>query len=52
MQETRLRLHLALGAARMSTRDATVVASKVTDGVVSWSPDGAALIVLAPVEQH
>jgi hypothetical protein len=28
MQETRLRLHLALGAARMSTWDATVVDSK------------------------
>ncbi|TQK05411.1 EAL domain-containing protein [Herbaspirillum sp. SJZ107] len=52
MQETRLRLHLALGAARMSTWDATVVDSKVTDGIVSWSPDGAALIGLAPVEQQ
>jgi PAS domain-containing protein len=46
-----LRLHLALGAARMSTWDATVVDSKVTDGV-SWSPDAAALIGLAPVEQQ
>ena len=52
MQETRLRLHLALGAARMSTWDATVVDSKVIDGVVWWSPDGAALIGLAPVEQQ
>jgi diguanylate cyclase (GGDEF)-like protein/PAS domain S-box-containing protein len=52
MQETRLRLHLALGAARMSIWDATVIESKVTEGVISWSPDGAALIGLSPVDQQ
>ena len=52
MQETRLRLRLALGAARMSIWDATVVDSDVTEGIVSWSADGAALIGLSPVEQQ
>jgi PAS domain-containing protein len=52
MQETRLRLHLALGAARMSTWDATVVDSRVIEGVITWSADGAALIGLPPVEQE
>jgi len=52
MQETRLRLHLALGAARMSIWDATVVGNDVTEGVIAWSPDGAALVGLTPVEQQ
>jgi diguanylate cyclase (GGDEF)-like protein/PAS domain S-box-containing protein len=52
MQETRLRLHLALGAARMSTWDATVIDSRVIEGVITWSADGAALIGLSPVEQE
>jgi GGDEF domain-containing protein len=52
MQETRLRLHLALGAARMSIWDATVVGNDVTEGVISWSPDAAGLVGLPPVEQE
>jgi len=52
MHETRLRLHLALGAARMSIWDATVVGGDITAGVVSWSADGAMLFGLAPVEQR
>ncbi|WP_229217632.1 diguanylate cyclase [Massilia forsythiae] len=52
MQETRLRLHLVLGAARMSIWDATVVGNDVTEGVITWSGDGAALIGLAPVDQQ
>jgi len=52
MQETRLRLHLALGAARMSIWDATVVGNDVTEGVISWSSDGAGLVGLTPVEQQ
>jgi diguanylate cyclase (GGDEF)-like protein/PAS domain S-box-containing protein len=52
MQETRLRLDLALGAARMSTWDATVVGNDITGGVIAWSPDGASLLGLTPVEQQ
>jgi len=51
MQEIRLRLHLALGAARMVIWDATVPGDDITEGIISWSPDGAALIGLAPIEQ-
>ena len=51
MHETRLRLQLVLGAARMSIWDATVVDGDVNHGVVTWSPDGAALVGLAPVQQ-
>jgi len=51
MHETRLRLQLVLGAARMSIWDATVVGGDINDGVVSWSPDGATLVGLAPVQQ-
>ncbi len=51
MHETRLRLQLVLGAARMSIWDATVVGGDINDGVVTWSPDGATLVGLAPVQQ-
>ena len=51
MQETRLRLHMVLGAARMSIWDATVAGTDVTAGIIAWTADGAALVGLSPVEQ-
>jgi len=51
MHETRLRLQLVLGAARMSIWDATVADGDINDGVVTWLPDGAALVGLVAVQQ-
>lgn len=51
MLEMRLRLQMALSAARMSIWDASVVGDSVLDGTISWSAEGAVLIGLSSIAQ-
>jgi diguanylate cyclase (GGDEF)-like protein/PAS domain S-box-containing protein len=48
MEETELRLVVAMGAAEMAIWDSTIVDGKIVDGVIYWSGPGAALIGLEP----
>lgn len=52
MQDVHLRLQMALSEARMAVWDASVVGDSVLEGIISWSPEGAALIGLSTIAQQ